>query len=223
MSRPDELSRSLWKRSGGKGSLQMQSSIMNSEPKNLQDCSNLSGKTQINCEQRKGSSSCEDLIVPEINRGTFFEFSAEKDLDTAQTNYTDTNSSSLLNSSLKSSFGQKSFSRDIEENDESDEGHDYVPENINSKVMAPIPRFPFRTSPKVQTERDMIIFPKTSFTGFEEKSLSGLSIGDRTGINKEIFKSESKPNRSIWMLKEDTSVNLQVKQNFTIVCRFISY
>jgi hypothetical protein len=220
MSGADALSKSLWKRSGGKGSLNTQSSIMNSSTQNLKDYSELEGNSQINSETRKDSSSCEDLIVPEINRTLILDCSAEKDFENAQTHYTDTNSS-IFNSSLKSSLGQKCLSQGIEDNEESDDCQDHTQKNYNGKVLTPVPRFPFKLSPKVQNGSDIVIFPKAVVNNFEESSPTVASGGDKRAFKLEFFKPHVSKTRSLWTLKEDTSVTLQVNLLLNIDRQFI--
>lgn len=188
----------------------MVTSILKTEPQTDNYENLLAEKSQINSKERDEKAFCEDLIVPEINRALYQEFSAEKDCDNTQTHYTDT-TSSLQNSSLKSSLGQKCLSQDIEENEESEETQTQIQHRLQSAKMAPGALFQTELSPKVLKNSQEVIFPIVMNREFEEKGgPDQFQLGSKTLRDRQYFKPFRTVKKSIWLLKDDTSVSFEV-------------
>jgi hypothetical protein len=209
MAAADGLGKSVWRRSGGKGSLGRESSCLNSVPAKAQIEEEMASKSQVIRNFGKERDLHGDLVVPEISRGIYIEGSAEKDQEAAQTHFTD-NNSSLFNSSLKSSLGQKSLLQELEEQEASDEGIDHSNLGFSSKILVSVPQLPFRKSPKVTNPLEIHPLNKNEVTEFEENSPSRTDSDGQRSVKRELFKPQSQRAKGVWALREDSSVTLQV-------------
>lgn len=222
MATADALTRSVWKRSGGKGCTDRNSLVLDCGSQEQRISPESSVKSQTNSERPQEMPCRADLIVPEINRALFLDYSAEKDHEAARTHYTD-NNSSLFNSSLKSSLVQKSLLNEMEEMEVSEESQDMRVKVLPTKLIISGPLFPFKLSPKVHNQGDTLFIGKTKTSSFIKNSASATDSEERVPLRRDIFKPQPPRNRGIWLLKEDSSVSLQVGSHNGIDCRSIHH